>query len=270
MIELSGVRSSCDMLATNSPFSRLPSWMRRFSISSTCRRAASSRACASRCDSSRRLCFVMSRAIFEAPMTRPSGARMGETVSEMSIGRPHLSWRIVSKCSTRKPARTCPSTNVSSLEPLRRNDARDRLPDHFVGRVAEHPLGGGVPRRDDAVQILADDRIVGRLARSRRAAAARVSAGLRSRMSRAIFDAPITWPGLVADGRDRQRHVDGLPSFVCKNRFEVRDRLAAPHALQRGDLLIAPVGRKQHERGLPDRLLRPYSPSSRSAACSTT
>ena len=39
-----------------------------------------------------------------------------------------------------------------------------------VGGVAEDPLGGGVPGRDDAVEVLADDRIVGRLDDRRQAA----------------------------------------------------------------------------------------------------
>ncbi|OLB63659.1 MAG: hypothetical protein AUI11_00500 [Acidobacteria bacterium 13_2_20CM_2_66_4] len=45
-------------------------------------------------------------------------------------------------------------------EPLRRDDERDRAADDFAGRVAEHALGRGVPRLHDAVQVLADDRVV--------------------------------------------------------------------------------------------------------------
>ena len=36
------------------------------------------------------------------------------------------------------------------------------LPDRLRGGVAEHPLRRPVPGRDDAVQILADDGVVGR------------------------------------------------------------------------------------------------------------
>jgi hypothetical protein len=39
---------------------------------------------------------VMSRAIFDAPTMRPSGPRMGETVSEMSMREPSLCTRTVS------------------------------------------------------------------------------------------------------------------------------------------------------------------------------
>ena len=42
-----------------------------------------------------------------------------------------------------------------------RNDDGDRLADHLLGRIAEQPLGARIPADDDAVQILADDRIVG-------------------------------------------------------------------------------------------------------------
>ena len=43
------------------------------------------------------------------------------------------------------------------------DDQRDRLPDGFRLREAEHPLGGAIPRGDDALEILADNRIVGKL-----------------------------------------------------------------------------------------------------------
>jgi hypothetical protein len=45
---------------------------------------------------SRRLRSVMSRAIFDAPRIFPSGPRMGETVSEMSMSVPSLRRRTVS------------------------------------------------------------------------------------------------------------------------------------------------------------------------------
>ena len=51
------------------------------------------------------------------------------------------------------------------------NDDADRLTDRLRGCIPEHPLGAGIPRRDDPVQVLADDGIVGRLddARQQRA-----------------------------------------------------------------------------------------------------
>jgi hypothetical protein len=38
-----------------------------------------------------------------------------------------------------------------------------RLADGFLGRIAEHPLGAAIPGLDDAVEILADNGVVGRL-----------------------------------------------------------------------------------------------------------
>ncbi len=46
--------------------------------------------------------------------------------------------------------------------PIGGNDHADRLADGFGGGVAEHAFGRAVPGGDDAVQILADDGIVGR------------------------------------------------------------------------------------------------------------
>ena len=44
-----------------------------------------------------------------------------------------------------------------------RDQPADRRTDHLGGTVAEHPLRRLVPRLDDAVEILADDRVVGGL-----------------------------------------------------------------------------------------------------------
>ena len=46
--------------------------------------------------------------------------------------------------------------------PIGRNDHADRLADGFGRGVAEHAFGRPIPGRDDAVQILADDRVVRR------------------------------------------------------------------------------------------------------------
>src|ERR1700678_2331482 len=44
---------------------------------------------------------------------------------------------------------------------LRRNEKRDRLADGFVRGVAENPLRTLVPTGDDAVEALADNRVIG-------------------------------------------------------------------------------------------------------------
>ena len=81
----------------------------------------------------------------------------------MSIRRPSLATRTVSKCSTRSPRRSRARIVVLLVQPLRRDDQGDRPADGLRGRVAEEPLGPGVPRPDDAVERLADDRVLGRL-----------------------------------------------------------------------------------------------------------
>ena len=77
--------------------------------------------------------------------------------------RPSFATRTVSKCSTRSPAAEPLQDRALLVQPLRRDDQGDRLADGLVGRVAEEPLGPGVPRADDAVERLADDGVVGRL-----------------------------------------------------------------------------------------------------------
>ncbi len=56
----------------------------------------------------------MSRAIFEAPMTRPSASLIGDTVSATLIGVPSLRTRTVSKCSIVSPRRRRLKTSSSS------------------------------------------------------------------------------------------------------------------------------------------------------------
>ena len=105
---------------------------------------------------------LMSRAIFEAPITVPVSSRIGETVSEIGTSEPSLRWRWVSKWSTAFAAADPGEHLVLLALPVGRNDDPDRPPDRLVGGVAEHPLGGAIPRADDAVEVLADDRVVGR------------------------------------------------------------------------------------------------------------
>src|SRR3546814_16444121 len=46
---------------------------------------------------------------------------------------------------------------------IRWNQDQDRLADDLVGRIAEEPLRTLIPARDDAVEVLAYDRVVGGL-----------------------------------------------------------------------------------------------------------
>ena len=92
----------------------------------------------------------------------PASSWIGETVSEIGISVPSLRWRIVSKCVTGSPARMRARTMSSS--PCRSAGMIIRIdwPTASVGGVAEHALGRPIPGRDDAVQVLADDGVVGR------------------------------------------------------------------------------------------------------------
>ena len=42
-----------------------------------------------------------------------------------------------------------------------RDQDRNRLANDFLGRVAEQPFSAAIPAHDHAIEILADDRIVG-------------------------------------------------------------------------------------------------------------
>ena len=44
-----------------------------------------------------------------------------------------------------------------------RDDKQNRLANRLACGVTEHPFSTGIPRRDDAVEVLAEDGIVGRL-----------------------------------------------------------------------------------------------------------
>ncbi len=69
---------------------------------------ASARSCADR------FCSVMSRAIVDAPTTRPLESRTAEIVSDTSMSEPFLRRRVVSKRSTRSPAATRASSFATS------------------------------------------------------------------------------------------------------------------------------------------------------------
>jgi hypothetical protein len=49
------------------------------------------------------------------------------------------------------------------VDALRRDQDGHRLAGGFLGRIAEHALGAAIPGLDDAVEILADNGVVGRL-----------------------------------------------------------------------------------------------------------
>ena len=88
---------------------------------------------------------------------------MGDTVREMGMSRPSRPFRIVSKWSTLLPGANRLQHDVLFGLSIVGNDAAYRRADHLGGGESEHALGGLIPRQNVAVQVLTDDRIVGRL-----------------------------------------------------------------------------------------------------------
>ena len=85
----------------------------------------------------------------------------GETVTEMSSRRPSLATRTVSKWSIRSPRLILAEDVVLFGEELGRDEAGDGLADHLVGAIAEGAGSAAVPRGHPAVEVLADDGVVG-------------------------------------------------------------------------------------------------------------
>ena len=137
----SGFRSSWASIARNSSFLR----------------SASSRS------ASMSFSWVMSRPIFEAPMISALGVadgRDGERdVDDRAVLPPPLRLVVVHLLAAADPAENLRHV----LDQLGRHEHRDVLADDLLGRVAEDSLGPLVPARDDAVEVLRDDDVVGRL-----------------------------------------------------------------------------------------------------------
>ena len=105
----------------------------------------------------------MSRAIFDAPMMRPvavadGGDRQRDVEPPAVLGHPD-GLEVLDPLPAAEPLQD----RGLLVLPLRRDDQGDRPADGLLGRVAEQPLGPGVPDRDDAVERLADDGVLGRL-----------------------------------------------------------------------------------------------------------
>ena len=89
---------------------------------------------------------------------------------------------------------------------IRRNDERDVAADRLLRRVAEQPLGGGVPALDDAVERLADDRVVRGLDDRREQPRVEQAAGLASLQSPPLGD--------VAEDQDAPRRPGRCSSLI--------------------------------------------------------
>ena len=125
----------------------------------------------------------MSRTIFDAPITLPSSSLIGEMVSETehapAVGAHALGLEVLDS-----PARL-QLAMISSSSARRSGGMTSEMwrPTACCGGVAEQPLGGRVPALDDAVERLADDRVVRRFD-DRREQARRQQLAACSRSSR--------------------------------------------------------------------------------------
>ena len=110
-----------------------------------------------------RLRSVMSRTIFDAPMTLPSSSLIGEIVSDTRIRRPSLA--AAPSRSARCAGRPSALAMISSSSARRSGGMTSEMwrPTASAAGVAEQALGRRVPALDHAVERLADDRVVRRL-----------------------------------------------------------------------------------------------------------
>ena len=108
-----------------------------------------------------RLLSVMSRAILEAPMIVPCAFFTGEIVSEMSMQRAVFpsahGLEVIDALALSQPGK---NIGLFLLPVLRDQKLGHCLADRLFGRIAEKAFRAFVPARDNAVEVLADDRIV--------------------------------------------------------------------------------------------------------------
>ena len=137
------------------------------------------------------------------------------------------------------------------IKTVRREQDGDGLADHFLGGVAEHSLGGLIPTSDDAVEVFADDGVVG---------------GGDDRLEPAFqfdglgdvagdFGGSDDFSIGVTDRGDGDGYGDGGAVFAETNGLEVIDPLAALKAFEDFGLFVEAVGREKNGNGLSDDLV---------------
>jgi hypothetical protein len=133
-----------------------------------------------------------------------------------------------------------------------RNQHADGPPDGVGRRVAEHAFRRRIPRRDRAVQVLGDDRIVGRLDDGDEPATGR--GGLRAvRDVTGDFRRADHPARIIVNRRDGQRDRNQRPVLALADGVEVRDPFARSNAPEDHVLLGLPIGRNDHANRLADR-----------------
>ena len=108
---------------------------------------------------------------------------------------------------------------------LGRDEAQDRRADHLIGPVAEDPGRAGIPRGDPALEVLADDRVVGafddRRQPGRLDIALRLGVGIDEHVDRTGDG-----PGRVAEQRGVGDEGDAGPVRPLEDRGAAAHRLA--------------------------------------------
>jgi hypothetical protein len=137
---------------------------------------------------------------------------------------------------------------------LRRNQRQDGTPNDLFGLVTEHASRGGIPRSDDAGQVLGNDSVVGRFDDSSEAEARFVEAHTITDLASNRRDADHAAIG-IADRRHRDGNVDATAVFVQALRFGVPDMLAGADAFEIAEFRGLQVTRHQDEDRLANDLV---------------
>ena len=183
--------------------------------SGTVLKVCSQSSLACRVASSARLRSVMSRTIFEAPddpavLALDRGDGHGHVDPAPVLGHPHR-LQVLHALAAQHTLQNL----LFLLNPLRRQQQRDWLADDLLRPVAEQPLGPCVPGLDDAVEVLGQDGIVGRL-NDRRQSRQRLSVCFCSVKSRNTSTTPCTAPSLWRIGAPLSSMGVSRPSLAMR------------------------------------------------------
>jgi hypothetical protein len=197
----------------------------------------------------------MSRAIFDAPTTRPASSTIGDTVRETehlaAVLAPAARLEVIDQSAGANPRQ---HHVLFRLELVGDNHAH-RTADRFLGGVAEHAFGGPIPRHDRAVQILGDDGVVRGLDHGGEPlhhaigvdAIADVARDLRRANDVAV---------VVVNGRHRQRNRNRRAVLSLTDGFVMPDRFALADLADHEILFALPIAGNDHADGAPDGLGR--------------
>src|SRR3989441_1769246 len=131
------------------------------------------------------------------------------------------------------------------------NDHTNGLAHGLTFRVAEHSLRGGIPRRDDAIEVFADDGIIGRFHNRREARTVPFRVLPRRDVARDLRDTDDR--PVVANRRSGDRHVDSSPILVNAHRLEVLNAFTTPQPPNDCVFFGAAIRRDDHKKDVTHR-----------------